>query len=138
MCQEINKPYYTNTLNKLQVQGLTVMTVFISCRLIIRSMGIFNDGTEEIIVGTLSNEEISMSLEGVRRINVNYREDFAVFCVCAIFMLVYFAIQLSFVQSIYIHLLLYLIRADQNDKFKTLSCNRFKPRDFMALYSTQE
>ena len=75
-------------------------------------MGIFNDGDEEIIVGTLSNLEISETLEGVRRINVNYREDMAVFAVCAVFMLVYFLIQLSFVQSIYIHALLYLIRAD--------------------------
>ncbi len=104
-------------------------------RLIIRSLGNYKDDEDAEILGTLSNEPIDQELVDVRLISVNYRKEITVAAIIFGFFLFFVLIQCAFIQSIYIHLMLYMLRADQKSLFTTLTCKRYKPSQFIAKYS---
>ena len=132
-----NRPYYTDTLNRLQSLTLLVCSMFYAARLMVRTFSLHVElDPASSIVGIVNSESVSTELVDIRRIETANNSDVYIYIVCWAWIVLFVFVMLYFIWTIYVHLMLFILRADQIKAFNILICGRIDDKTFMEKYST--
>lgn len=108
-----NLPYYSQTLNTLQGLSLLLCSMFYAARLMIRTFRLNVELPDaSTVTGTMSSSIIAEELVNVRRIETANSSDIEIYFVCLAWICLYFLVSFCFLRAIYIHMMLFLLKAN--------------------------